>query len=84
MVCFVFLDEIERRGNRPLMRLIELLGGWPLLESDYLVRDFDLTGLIIKAYSVGAFDSALFKIEFEADSNHEIMVSHLFATLISL
>ncbi|XP_045772203.1 neprilysin-4-like isoform X1 [Maniola jurtina] len=41
-------DILKRRGHQPLLDLLDLLGGWPILKSGWTGKDFDWLELMAK------------------------------------
>lgn len=41
-----YLDLLRQRGEKPLLKLLEDLGGWPVLDSDWDESQFDVIALM--------------------------------------
>lgn len=43
---FLIADLLQQRGEKPLLKLLEDLGGWPLLNPDWDETQFDIIWLM--------------------------------------
>lgn len=48
MQIFSFLETIRKRGALPLIELLDIFGGWPVLNPDWNEEEFDIIQLMAK------------------------------------